>query len=63
MKSLKNIFIIYGPSGSGQDSVIEGIEKKIPVERVITTVTRPPRQKESQGHPYYFITAKNSKRK
>jgi len=56
MKSLKNIFIIYGPSGSGQDSVIEGIEKKIPVERVITTVTRPPRQKESQGHPYYFIT-------
>lgn len=56
MTSLKNIFVIYGPSGSGQDSVIEGVQKKISVERVITTVTRPPRPMESEGHPYYFVT-------
>ncbi len=56
MISFKNIFVIYGPSGSGQDSVIEGVEKFIDVERVITTVTRPMRPAESQGHPYYFIS-------
>ena len=56
MMSLKNIFVIYGPSGSGQDSIIEGVQKKIPLERIITTVTRPPRSGESQGHPYYFIS-------
>lgn len=50
------MFVIYGPSGSGQDSVIEGAAKKIDLERVITTVTRPMRSMESQGHPYYFIS-------
>ncbi len=56
MTSFKNIFVIYGPSGSGQDSVIEGVAKQIAIERVITTVTRPMRSTESQGHPYYFIS-------
>lgn len=56
MINFKKIFIIYGPSGSGQDSVIEGVQKKIPVERIVTTVSRPPRTMESQGHPYYFVT-------
>lgn len=54
-----NIFIVYGPSGSGQDSVIEGVQKQLPVERIITTVTRPMRPRESQGHPYYFTTQKD----
>ena len=53
---MKNIFVIYGPSGSGQDSVIEGIAKKIPIERAITTVSREMRSFESQGRPYYFIS-------
>lgn len=53
---MKNIFVIYGPSGSGQDSVIEGLQKNISLERIITTVTRPMRPTESQGHPYYFIS-------
>lgn len=54
---MKKIFAIYGPSGSGQDSIIEGIAKQLPIERVITTVSRGMRSTESQGHPYYFITA------
>lgn len=53
---MKNIFVIYGPSGSGQDSVIEGIAKLLPIERVVTTVSRSMRSHESQGHPYYFIS-------
>lgn len=53
---MKNIFVIYGPSGSGQDSVIEGVANVLPIERVITTVSREMRTDESQGHPYYFIS-------
>ncbi len=49
-------FIISGPSGSGQDSVIEGLTKLLPIERVITTTTRPPREDESDGQPYHFVS-------
>jgi len=51
-----NLFIISGPSGSGQDSVIEGLKKILPIERVITTTTRPMRPTEKRGQPYYFIS-------
>lgn len=52
----KNIFIISGPSGAGEDSIINGLEQFFPIERAITTSTRAPREGESQGHPYYFIS-------
>jgi guanylate kinase len=54
MKS--NIFIISGPSGAGEDSVIEGLREYFDIERVITTTTRKMRPGESQGSPYYFIS-------
>jgi guanylate kinase len=50
------LFIISGPSGSGQDSVIEGLAKLMPIERVVTTTTRPLRTGESEGLPYHFIS-------
>lgn len=50
------IFIISGPSGAGEDSIIEGLRKHFSIERVITTTTRPMRGGESQGNPYYFVT-------
>jgi guanylate kinase len=52
----KNLFIISGPSGSGQDSVIEKLKEIIPIQRVITTTTRPMRPTESQGNPYFFVS-------
>ena len=55
-KMLTNIFIISGPSGAGEDSIIEGLKEYFILERVITTTTRSMRQGESQGHPYYFIS-------
>ncbi|MDD4901105.1 MAG: hypothetical protein PHS62_03270 [Patescibacteria group bacterium] len=55
LKKKNNIFIISGPSGSGQDSVIEGLKKYFPLERVVTTTTRPMRPGEKPGQPYYFI--------
>ncbi len=52
----KNLFIISGPSSAGEDSIIEGLRKLFPIERVITTSTRPMRPGESQGNPYWFIS-------
>lgn len=52
----ENIFIISGPSGSGQDSIIEGLRRDFEIERVITTTDRPMRLGEGQGYPYYFIS-------
>ncbi len=53
-----NIFIISGPSGSGQDSIIEELKKYFELERVITSTTRSKRPGESDGSPYYFLSRK-----
>ncbi len=50
------IFIISGPSGAGEDAVLEKLKKKIKFNRVITTVTRKMRPGEKQGKPYYFVS-------
>lgn len=50
------IFIISGPSGAGEDSIIEGLCKHFPIERIITSTTREMRSRESQGNPYWFIS-------
>lgn len=51
-----NIVIISGPSGAGEDSIIDGLSQYMPIERIITTSTRDMREGESQGDPYYFIS-------
>ena len=51
-----SLFLISGPSGSGQDSVIEKLGGILPIERIITTTTRPMRPSESDGRPYRFIS-------
>lgn len=55
-KASSNLFIISGPSGAGEDSIINELEKIFPIERVITTTTRNMRPGESQGNPYWFIS-------
>lgn len=57
------LFIVSGPSGAGEDSIIDGLAKRFPVERVITTTTRDPRPGESSGRPYYFISRTDFERK
>ncbi|MDD4271222.1 MAG: guanylate kinase [Patescibacteria group bacterium] len=54
MKS--NIFIISGPSGAGEDSIIDGLKKTMPIERIVTTTTRKMRPREKSGREYYFIS-------
>ena len=58
-----NLFILSGPSGSGQDSIIEGLRRHFEIERVVTTTTRAMRPGESQGKPYYFISAQDFEKK
>ena len=58
-----NIFIISGPSGSGQDSVADGLKKYLNIERVVTSTTRSMRSGESQGNPYYFISQEEFEQK
>ena len=58
-----SIIIISGPSGSGQDSVIKGLEKKFELKRITTATTRIMRSGESQGNPYYFISEDEFKKK
>lgn len=50
------IVIISGPSGAGEDSIIEKLAEKMPLERVITTTTRAMRPGESEGNPYHFVS-------
>lgn len=50
------LFIVSGPSGAGEDSIIDGLSERLPIERVITTTTRTPRPGESSGNPYYFVS-------
>ncbi|HRY63185.1 MAG TPA: hypothetical protein P5267_01080 [Patescibacteria group bacterium] len=64
MKNKGKIFIISGISGSGQDSVIEGLmERGMPIERVVTTTTRLARRGETNGKQYYFISVEEFKKK
>ena len=61
---VSKIFIITGTSGAGKDSVIEKIkEKGFDFEQVKTTVSRPMREGESEGKPYYFVTPEEFKKK
>ena len=50
------IFIISGPSGAGEDSIIKGLTDFFEIERIVTTTTRAMRPGESEGSPYYFVS-------
>lgn len=56
MLTKNKLFIISGPSGVGEDSVIDGLGKFLPIERVITTTTRKKRSDVFAEDSYYFIS-------
>ncbi|MEA3272852.1 MAG: guanylate kinase [Patescibacteria group bacterium] len=54
-KQKEKLVIITGSSGSGKDSVIEGLQKQgLDFCWVITTTSREKRKNENEGKPYYF---------
>ncbi|MBL7058319.1 hypothetical protein ISS03_03205 [Patescibacteria group bacterium] len=59
-----NLFIISGPSGAGEDSIIQGLIKNgVILERVITSTSRNMRSGEVNGNPYYFLSREDFKKK
>jgi guanylate kinase len=51
------LFVISGLSGSGKDTVLQGLkERNLPFHFVVTTTTRPKRTEEVEGRDYYFVT-------
>jgi guanylate kinase len=55
----QKIFILSGPSGAGEDSIISGLDKEFSIERVVNTTTRKKRNGEKEGEDYYFISNKD----
>lgn len=57
MHTEKRVVVIAGPSGSGKDSVIQGVIRECPsCVRLVTATTRDPRPGEVHGKDYYFIS-------
>lgn len=56
MKNKNKLFIISGPSGAGEDSVIDGLKEFLSLERVVTTTTREKRSDIFSEDSYYFIS-------
>jgi guanylate kinase len=57
----KNLFIISGPSGAGEDSIIKGLGKIISIEYIVTSTTRAMRVGEIDGKSYHFISKEKFK--
>ncbi len=60
---MNNIFIISGPSGAGEDTIINRLEKELGVVHIITTTTRAMRPGDRERKPYYFISEKDFQEK
>ena len=60
--SSDRLFIISGPSGAGEDSIINKLSEKMNINKVITTTTRKKREGEIDGVDYYFIDKEQFKK-
>lgn len=51
------LLVLTGPSGSGKDAVLTKLQELLPQTiKIITTTSRAMRGKESEGHPYHFVS-------
>lgn len=52
----KNLFVLSGPSGSGKNTVYDGLTSRIPaLAHTVSATTRDPREGEIHGVDYYYI--------
>lgn len=57
MESTGQLFVLSGPSGVGKSSLREGVRKRLPeLAYSISHTTRAPRQGESEGRDYHFVS-------
>lgn len=51
------LLVLTGPTGAGKDSVLNKIlELNTHARKIITSTTRAPRDNETEGNPYHFLT-------
>lgn len=50
------IYIFYGESGAGKDSFVKELSDREILETIISTTSRPMREKEKQGREYNFVS-------
>ena len=57
MESIGQLFVLSGPSGVGKSSLRKGGRKRLPeLAYSISHTTRAPRQGESEGRDYHFVS-------
>lgn len=57
------LIVISGPSGVGKDTVVEQMEEiGLPFHFVITATDRPPREDETDGVDYFFVSTEKFER-
>jgi guanylate kinase len=56
LQNNRNLFVLSGPSGSGKNTVYEGVKKLIPeIEQTVSATTRTARDGEICAVDYYYI--------
>lgn len=56
-------FVLSGPSGIGKDTVLSHLAKDFPINKVVTATTRSPRENETDGVDYDFLTKEDFQQK
>ncbi|MDF2669209.1 MAG: guanylate kinase [Paenibacillus sp.] len=51
-----SIFVFTGPDGSGRKTVADMVGSTLELSKVLSCTTRSPRQGETEGQDYHFIT-------
>jgi guanylate kinase len=60
---MPNIFIVTGPAGAGEDSIIKKLKEHIDFDKIVTTTSRPIRTEDKEGISYYFISKEEFKKR
>lgn len=56
---MSNIFILTGPAGAGEDSVIKKLGQYLEFDKIVTTTSRAMRPEDIKDITYHFITKEN----
>lgn len=63
MKARPLVIVLHGPSGVGKDSVIDLLRERTGIHRATSSTSRAPRDDETNGNHYHFLTRKQFEEK